>query len=275
MSFFTLKESDVINSKYVAYPSYTFNLGYTSETIYVLSSSEIVNRAFSDIEGNAVTSSYNLGGVVSFLTNSAVTTREKRSLNQLKNIYSSSSFQNAENYTSSSIFNPSLSRDNQVFHFLNIPSVLYGSQIKPGSLTLSTSTNHQYRDDGKGGMFSGSLHVGCVMYQHGIALFGSKFNTTSLANVTASFSGTNKIPTNLYLCKVPRGTLNFSNNDSYTHLLSGTTNGYEITTKNPKTLITGIALYDEEHKLVGVAKVSSPILNEEDTGLLFRLKLSF
>lgn len=275
MSFFSLKESDVINSKYVAYPNYRFNLGFSSETIFVLSSSTIVNRAFNDIEGNAITSSYNLGGVVSFLTNSAVTSREKRSLNILKNIYSSSSFSKAYNYTSSSIFNPALSVSQQTFHFLNIPSVIYGSQIKPGSLFLSTSTNHKYSDDGSGGIYSGSLHVGCVMYQHGIALFGSKFNATSLTSVTASFSGTNKIPTNVYLCRVPRGSLNFSNNDSYTHLLSGTVNGYEITTKNPKTLITGIALYDEEYNLVGVAKISSPILNEEDTGLLFRLKLSF
>lgn len=275
MSFFKLKDSDVINSKYIAYPSYTFNLGFNSQAVFVLSSSTIVNRSFNDIEGNAVTSSYNLQGVVSFVTNSAVTNREKRSLNSLRNIYASSSFSKTENYTSSSIFNTSLTKDNQVFHFLNIPSVLYGAQIKPGSLFLSTSTNHKYYDDGNGGLFSGNLHVGCVMYQHGMALFGSKLNTTSLTGVTASFSGTNQIPTNLYLCRVPRGTLNFSNNDSYTQLVSGSSTKEEITTKNPKTLITGIALYDEEHNLVGVAKVSSPILNEEDTGLLFRLKLSF
>lgn len=275
MSFFRLQQSDIINSKYVAGPNYTFNLGFTSEQIFVLSSSVITRRSFSDIDGNPVTSSYNLSGRVSFLTSAAVTSREKISLNILRNIYASSSFSKAENYTSSSIFNVALSKTSQTFHVLNIPSVLYGSQIKPGSLFLSTSTNHKYLDDGYGGLFSGNLHVGCIFYNHGIALIGSKFNVSSLTSVTASFSGTNPTPVNVYLCRAPRGTLNFSNNPSYLTLKSGSQDLYTITTKNPKVFITGIGLYDEHHKLVGIAKVSSPILKEEDVGILFRLKLSF
>ena len=131
-----------------------------------------------------------------------------------------------------------------------------------------------YFDDAFGGIYSGSVHVGSIFYQHGIVYFGSKFNTTGLISVTPSFSGTHRVPVNLYLCRVPRGELNFSGNPSYTSLVTGS-NTQEASTKQPKTLITGVALYDEDYKLVGVAKLSSPILNEEETGLLFRLKLSF
>jgi hypothetical protein len=159
-------------------------------------------------------------------------------------------------------------------HIVNIPSILYGTEIKPGSFTLTTNLNHEYYDDVYGGVYSGSVLKGCMFYQHGIVYFGHDFDAAGLVNVTASFSGTNKIPLNIYLCRVPRGALNFTNNPSYTSYLSSA-NGNVISTKSPKTFITGIGLMDENYKLLGIAKVSSPVLNEESTGIVFKLKLNF
>src|SRR5690606_3453967 len=89
---------------------------------------------------------------------------------------------------------------------------------------------------------------------------------------SASFAGINNIPTTMFLCKAPKGLLNFSTNPSYTHTVNGKT---EITTKYPKTYITTVGVYDEDRKLLGVAKVSSPVLNEEDASILFKLKLVY
>lgn len=276
MSFFKLRECDVISTVYTAHPDYSFSsIAYESEPIFVFNSgSPATDRTFSDLDGNPVTGSYDLSGVVSFITSSALSGSEKIAITQLRNIYASASFFKIDNYTSSSLFNDALTPSNQTIHILNVPQVLYGSEIKPGSFTMETNGGQEYYDDAYGGIYSGSLHVGCIFYQHGIVYFGSKFTTGGLSDVSPAFSGTHRVPTNLYLCRVPRGELNFSKNPSYTSLVTGS-NTQEITTKQPKTLITGVALYDEDYKLVGVAKLSSPILNEEETGLLFRLKLVF
>ncbi len=285
MSFFKLRDCDVISTIYTAHPSYTFETteasggAFESELIFIFNSGNAgIDRTLSDLDGNPVTGAYDLSGVVTWLTSSALSGSEKISLNQLRNIYASASFVKIENYTSSSLFNVTASAEDQIIHMLNIPQVIYGSEIKPGSFTMQTlgaGVGAEYEDDAFGGIFTGSLHVGCIFYQHGIVYFGSKLTLGQFSTqVTASFSGTNRIPTNLYLCRVPRGELNFSENTSYTSLVTGS-NTQEISTAQPKTLITGVALYDSEYKLVGLAKLAQPILNKETTGLLFRIKLSF
>lgn len=275
MSFFELNKSDVLTAIVTAYPSYSFNLtNHASPPVYLQNSSSVGQaRYYSNLEGAAVTGSYNLSGAVQFLTSSVLSAREKRSINRLRQTYASNVFVKFDNYTSSSIFNPALAPGNQTFHILNVPSILYGEEIKPGSFSFEIGSN-RYNDDLYGGIYTGSLHVGCIFYEYGIALFGSKINPTVSAAVTASFSGTNSIPTNMYLCKAPRGMLNFSNNPTYTAFVSGS-NRQEISTTNPKTFITSVGLYDEEYNLIAVAKISNPVLKEEDTALLFRLKLAF
>lgn len=282
MSFFELRDCDFITTVYTANPDYqivlsqavgTVNPFLVSSPFFVFNSTSVgIDRTFSDLEGNPVTSSFNLSGVVSFVPNVEMSASERRSIDRLRNTYASASLIKFENYESSSIFNPSFPPTEQDYSILNIPQILYGSEIQPGSVFLRTNGGAEYTDDSYGGVFSGNLHVGCVFYQHGIVLFGSKFVVGGLSNITASFSGTMKMPMNMYLCRVPRGSLNFSQNPSYTSLVTGS-NRNEISTSRPKTFITGVGLYDEDYKLLGVAKISSPILNEEDTGLLFRLKL--
>lgn len=282
MSFFELRECDFIATVYTANPNYTVVLSQAvgtanpllvSDPFYVFNSTSVgIDRTFSDLNGNPVTGSYNLSGVISFVPNVEMSASEKRSINRLRDTYASASLIKFDNYESSSVFNPAFDATNQTFHIVNIPQVLYGTQLQPGSLFLQTNQGAEYTDDSYGGVFSGNLHVGCIFYNHGVVLFGSKFVVGGLANMTASFSGTMKMPMNMYLCRVPRGSLNFSQNPSYTSFVSGT-NRNETSTSSPKTFVTGVGLYDEDFQLLGVAKVSSPILNEEDTGLLFRLKL--
>lgn len=275
MSYFEFKDSDIIRTKYVAYPSYTLNMtNFISEGFFVFNSSSIkTERSYTDINGFSVTGSFNMSGCVTFVQNSSISDSEKYSINRLRNIYASSSFERPYSYTSSSLYS-SANPISQTMHIVNIPSLLYGSEVKPGSFRLETNTGHVYTDDSYGGLYTGSSLVGCVFYQHGIAYFGHNFNSTGLLFTTCSFSGTSVVPVSIYMCTIPRGALNFSNNPSYSMYISSS-NKNEITTKNPKTFVTGIAFMDRDFKIVGTAKVSTPILNEEDSSMVFRVKVQF
>ena len=149
---------------------------------------------------------------------------------------------------------------------------------------------YEYIDDGFGCLVTSSIDIenydsvisniaGVVFYNHGFILFsetGYKAppSPPSKISVDCYFSGTNKIPTNMYLCSVEKCAGNFSLNPSYVSFVSSS-NENEITTTNPKTFITGIGLYDENYDLVGVAKLATPILNEEKNSITFKLKLNF
>lgn len=279
MSFIELRECDIISTVYTTYPNYILSMSLQSDIaesdfFYIFSSSEGKTRDYFNVDDEPVTgSSFILSGSAKFYRATKLSSNEKRVLERLKNIYFSNSFEKPYNYSSSSIYTAPLYNTND-FYILNLPSVLYGTEIKPFSFKLEfASDGHIFTDDGKGGLYSGSILVGSVFYQHGIIYL---FKNVAYADqpITASFSGTNKIPINMYNCKVPRGELNYTTNPSYVQFTSST-NRNEITTKDPKTFITAIGLYDENYNLVGIAKVSNPILNEEATGILFRLKLNF
>ena len=102
----------------------------------------------------------------------------------------------------------------------------------------NTGSAFEFYDDGLGGLYTGSALQGCIFYQHGIVYFGPE-SPLFPSQITASFSGTHNIPTNIYLCRAPRGELNFSNNSSFVSFVSQS-NEEEITTNQPKTYIMRI-----------------------------------
>lgn len=282
MAFLELKPTDVISTVYVAYPSYSYRMvSGTSGPIYLFPSGSVgVARSYEDVNGFPMSGGFQITGTVKYILNSSLTEAQKRSISRVRNIYASSSFEKPQNYNSSSIFsntNPS----NQTMVAILVPSILYGTEFKPGSVSLMASSSAlnsapwEAVDDGYGGLYSNGVLIGSILYQHGTIILGQNTtNISTLVDMTVQFSGTNKVPSNIYLCRAPRSSLNFSNNPSFSTYLTSS-NSYEITTRQPKTLITGVALYDENYELVGVAKVSSPILNDEANSILFKLKLNF
>ena len=136
-------------------------------------------------------------------------------------------------------------------NLISIPSIIYGSRIKPGTVKLETfytgTLVSRYQDTKQNGelirTFSKDSHlstgnsavVGVVLYNEGFMLItssnsegphgnsptGTKFfsQETSAASVSSSFymsfSGTNPIPVNTYIANAPKGKLNWSNNRSY------------------------------------------------------------
>lgn len=288
MTFFEFKEKDILSIVYTAYPTRSLNLNqFGSNDGYSLSvyphgptTAQVglgnpgTNRTYFDINGNYLTSTFDAKNTIYLWHSQSLSSSYKNAINRLRNIYASSSFQKPENYTSSSVYTPSLPN---TIGALSIPTWYIGSGIKPGSLTITKTdgTKVYFSDDGFGGLISGSRLVGSIFYQHGLVYFGHLVNRQSFESQTAitlNFSATNNIPTNVYLCDVPKSYLNFSLNPSYT-VLTGSRN--EITTEDPKTFITTIALYDENFEVVGIAKVSTPIKNEEGDGALFKLKMAF
>lgn len=286
MSFFNLEQKDVVSVVFTVYPTrsivldkegvgdggaYGANCYKTSINIFDSGSMPGTGeRVFFDLSGEALSQSFYLKTTPILKFNHVLTSSEKTVANKLALIYASSSFLKSQNYSSSSL--RSTGSSSQI---LMIPNCLIGSEIKKGSFTLESPNGRKFYDDGYGGIYSGTILYGSIFYEYGIVLFGE--NTTystfgSTNSLTCSFSATNNIPTNIYICKAPKSMLNHSNNPSFS-ILSGTKN--EITTKYPKVFLTSVGLYDENYELVGMAKLANPILLEESEGAEFRLKLNF
>lgn len=288
-AFLKLKDCDIISTYYKTYPSQTgivLNEGTSSNDFiskqYYLETEENfefgTERNLFDVEGAYITGSYNLSGTITLLKDAALTNLEKRTVNRLRNIYADVSFQRPQSYISSSVFSAS-TPPGQYMTVISVPSVLFGSEIKPGSFKLSVSGSNRdltLTDDSYGGILSSSILIGSIFYQHGIVMLGhhSEAFENDFESSVIHFSGTSTIPMTMYVCTAPRGQLNFSQNSSFT-TFNSSSNKNEITTKENKTFITGVGLYDEDFNLLGVAKVAKPILNEEANSVQFRLKLSY
>lgn len=281
MSFFELKQTDIISNVYTLEKEYVLSGAVASSTSQ-LSSAVVVpgygvgqSRNYFTPTGTPITSSvFELTSSIYYLENILIDA-EKIAINRLRTIYARNQFKKPQNYESSSVYNSSIATS-QYMNIFNIPQVFYGSHIKPNTVSLfyiSGGNKYEMEDDGLGGLYSGSQLLGFVFYSHGIVYTGHeapKVNT----NISLTFKSVYKIPMTMYVCTVPRGALNFSNNPSYTQFLTSSLK-YEITTKQPKTYITSIGLYDQDYQLLGIAKVSTPVLCEEDLGMVFRLKLNY
>lgn len=282
-TYIKLKPNDIIVSRYKTHPSYSFQVNGSSglfkgDAIFLETeefSSYGSQRNYFDIRGEPVTGSWNISGSVEIIGNSALSNSEKRSINRLRNIYASGSFIREHNFTSSSVFSAS-TPEAQYMTVVNIPSVLYGSEIKPGSFRLSANGGPDLSDDGYGGILSNSVLIGSVFYQHGVAMLGhhSQDFENRINKSRLYFSGTNEIPCTMYICTAPRGLCNFSNNSSF-YVENTGSHKNEITTVEPETFVTTVGLYDEDYNLIGVAKTSKPIMNKEETSISFKLKLNY
>lgn len=287
-AFIKFKPCDIVTIDYITHPAQSgisitqmgndyFSPQYYLDTDAFFTPGE--RRTVFNGDGAFRTGSYNLSGTITLMTHLVLDgdfPKDKNTVNQLRKIYATNNFVRPQSYNSSSVFSSSTA-SGQYMNLLHIPSILYGSEIKPGSFKWEVgSTDLTLLDDGYGGILSESVLIGSIYYQHGLVYLGHQSETFESAfnPSTIHFSGTNKIPMTMYICTAPKGMLNFSNNSSFTVTNTGS-NKEEITTKEPQTFITTIGLYDEDYELLGIAKVAKPILNKEETSIQFRLKLNY
>ena len=184
---------------------------------------------------------------------------------------------------------------------ISIPSNLFGEYLKPTTVTL-TSGSITLQDDGLGNILYGTLKVGDVIYEHGLIIltsngipgqngygyitygsgvYGSEDqqfinNFITTTHLTCSFESTVTIYESQYKCTLRQNEFNFSQNLT---LISGSLNSgviYDFATGSYFTpYVTTVGLYNNNHELVAVAKLSQPLPTSAvtDTTILVNLDL--
>jgi len=134
-------------------------------------------------------------------------------------------------------------------------------------------------------------------FANGIGTFGE---TNDLVDVAISssfymnFNGTNYVPTLTMFATAPRNELNHSNNRTFsTQSVMPTTSSTEYSEQTTRTVkniasssykgyneafkkityISRIGLYDEDHNLIGIAKLANPVKKTAEREFTFKLKL--
>jgi hypothetical protein len=188
-----------------------------------------------------------------------------------------------------------------------------GSNVWPvpfGTGTVGLSGTRYYTDDGYGRLFdvpatfddqgnvltdwkgswlSGTAYqVGNVFYNEGLIVLthpsgawheqflSMSFNEVSGTdpNIHIQFSGSTVMKSMVFMCRIPPGEVNASNNPTFRTFDTGTGKFYAaLPPAESKTYVTAVGLYNEERQLVAVAKLAQPIRKREQDGINIRLKL--
>jgi hypothetical protein len=107
--------------------------------------------------------------------------------------------------------------------------------------------------------------------------------TSALALFTAIKGGnsfkarsTEHLHTRTYFCRIPSYAANFSSNPTFVKTTSQDGSFlYPSMVGNPKSYITTVGLYDENHELLAVAKLSKPLLKSFSREALVRVRLEY
>ncbi|MBV8072207.1 MAG: hypothetical protein JO270_20045 [Acidobacteriaceae bacterium] len=199
------------------------------------------------------------------------------------------------------------------FRVVHIPSMFYGRSIATGSVYMvcnaygNAGIQRVLVDDGRGRLYvSGSMtraisgenfsglkwnKVGNVFYNEGLIVItdpsmydfgdiGLNSNASLYPDtLQIAFSGQEKITTKVFQCRVGAGQANGSNNPTFSSLnldpKSQFYNKYIVKNSPPTTWISAVGIYNEDHKLVAIAKLASPIRKREKDKLLIRLRHDF
>lgn len=176
------------------------------------------------------------------------------------------------------------------FKIIEIPEVYYDKSILSGSLFLfdydSSSKARELRDNGIGGIYSGSMTgtiVGNIFYNEGIIALKEQslmdFGTASTQAVKwqVSLKGEHKIPVKVFKCRAPAGELNTSANATFSQMqLSGNLKGFDRAhVSGSFVYVTSVGLYNENYELVATINITQPIKKLLQESLLIRAKLDF
>lgn len=296
MAFYQFSPDDIVNTVIVTYPSQAIkqnNNGVTG-SIYLEKKyldSSLTSRqfqGFSDKEGGFVTADGPFTSSLDFIS----ATRSGSNSHYFSVIERLCTYYGTFNNNYSTTFSGTQANEIRI---VNIPEVYYDKQIVTGSLFMEdidnlTGLTRSLQDDGDGniiavnvsGVLSGSA-VGRIFYQEGLVFLNQNlFNfgqPSADYSYEVDFKGTHRIPVKIFRCRAPIGHLNASTNPTYFQILTSSDarfkNEKEIVMENSTTYITTIGLYNEEYRLVGLAKLAQPIKKEIGSDILFRVKIDF
>lgn len=177
---------------------------------------------------------------------------------------------------------------------LSIPAGMAGRRIVPESVRVTCKTFDSYGidrallDDGRGGLYlSGSAawnKVGNVFYDEGLMII----KDPSLLDFAASWVGVSDSPTNLLqldfrgesripvktlMCRIDRGDLNASLNQTF---WEEEDDGDRVRTHASGNLyVTTVGLYNSDRELVGVARLAEPTRVRLRDKMNIKLRMDF
>ena len=166
--------------------------------------------------------------------------------------------------------------DEYTIHVLGIPRDIYGSKIKPNTLTISSSDNTRISDDNQGNLYyysaSTTHYVGNIIYPHGMLLFtshsgiiGSFFTGSSYI---ASFKNEHIVYENTIKCTIRESEFNYTHNPSISTNTSGSLRDF-ATGSVFTPYVTTVGLYNDSQELLAVAKMAQPIPLSTNTDTTF------
>lgn len=200
------------------------------------------------------TGSVTLGsGVVTLIDDSSISTATYGSSGKVYNIVSGS--------INGGVYNPT----NPVYFGLVYPD--YGTMILDGKMMdqhLGFATNVSSSSEGNNHFILNK------------SISGSALITDPTTGDPFGFMARNseKVTSTHYFVRIKNGEYNFSNNPSY---VTGSVGQLAQSTfmNDPKTYITTVGLYNDNHELLAVAKLSKPLLKSFQRESLVRVKLDF
>ena len=200
------------------------------------------------------TGSVTLGsGIVTLIDDSSIATATLGGSGKIYNIVSGS--------INDGVYNPT----NPTYFGLVYPD--YGTMILDGKMMdqhLGFATNVSSSNEGNNHFILNA------------AISGSALTTNPTTGDPFGFVARNseKVTSTHYFVRVKNAEYNFSNNPSY---VTGSVGQLAQTTfvNDPKTYITTVGLYNDNHELLAVAKLSKPLLKSFQRESLIRVKLDF
>lgn len=282
MSYFELKDEDLIHTFIVAHPRSrvsSFNFKVTG-SVYLEESlrNEIQNKRYDGYSERLGGYSFKFGPITASINlDYAVYNGTNKELYQaVSNFYQ---FYSIKNYD----YNIRFSGTNATnLRIINIPQVYYDGQILTGTFsgTDYLSGTRRIFDNGRGGVYLGSdtgSLVGNIFYEEGIvALKDPKlFNfgeASGSYNWNFDFRGVHKIPVKIIRCRAPAGELNFSTNPTF--VVTSSLGDMVCVMPNQEVYVSSIGIFNEEFQLVAVANLNHPV-RVGNRDVQFRLRIDF
>jgi len=293
MSFFALKDDDIINTSISAHPRahVESNGDQLSGSVYLekkfLTDPLLTRRieGFSAKDGWQTEKEGPFTASIDIL-DAEQNANEEEFYESLTNLYDYYSLHNS-NYTIDYDGTPSTN-----FRVITIPEVYYEREILTGSFSASDrdaagDTRNIY-DDGRGGIYSGSLTgslVGNIFYSEGFVVLKKTdlldFGKVSPDNFkwSVDLKGTHKIPVKILRCRAPAGQLNASTNETYYYIPTGSQDDYRNekvrVLSDSRTYITKVGIYNKNFELVAVAHLAQAVRKDEGQDIMFRIRYDF
>ena len=264
---------------------------FKSHKSYTLNQSEVNRQPFSSGSDDTTLSNYHKFARINFYLSGSDLAAEDDRFNRVVTV--------GDKKQQSGIF---LNKFYQTGSLVFISQSKFGEAIKPESFSLtdnSTTSTIKIVDDGKGNLYSTNAtfsqsvsalsssdnYVGNIFYDVGAfsitetASFNGTTNVDYLnvtrGNFSITYQGTETITTFEWTCEANPNELNNSYNGSVFHPSGEGKLRDNLTSSEYPTYITEIGLYDDQHSLMGYARLSKPIPKSTKIPMRFFVRMDY